>query len=57
MTFTPDDSFFYHLTKTPISFWRGWGLNSKSLIKLSKILPIELTGTHTNKNHLKKLSF
>ena len=33
-------------TKTSISFWCRWGLNPKSLIQLSKILPVELTETY-----------
>ena len=37
---------FYHRTKIPISFWCRRGLNPKSLIQPSKILPIELIGTH-----------
>ena len=36
----------YHQTKTLISFWYRRGLNPRSLIQLSEILPIELTGTH-----------
>ena len=36
----------YHQTKTPISFWRRWGLNLKSLIQPSETLPVELAGTH-----------
>ena len=37
---------FYHQTKIPINFWCRRGLNPKSLIQPSKILPIELIGTH-----------
>ena len=37
---------FYDQTKTPISFWCRRGLNPKSLIQPSEILPVELTGTH-----------
>ena len=40
------DSAFYHHTKTLIGFWCRWGLNPKSLIQPSEILPIELTGTY-----------
>ena len=36
----------YHQTKTPINFWCKRRLNLRSLIQLSKTLPIELTGTH-----------
>ena len=36
----------YYQTKTPISFWCRWGLNPRSLIQPSEILPVELTGTH-----------
>ena len=38
----------YHQTKTPISFWRKRGLNPKSLIQPSEILPVKLTGTHNS---------
>ena len=37
---------YYHQTKTPISFWCRRGLNPRSLIQPSEILPIELTGTY-----------
>ena len=36
----------YHQTKTPISFWYRWGLNSKSFIQPLETLPVELTETH-----------
>ena len=39
-----DNSF--HQTKTPISFLYKLGLNLKSLIQLSKILPVKLIGTY-----------
>ena len=38
---------FYHQTKTSINFW--WcrrGLNFRSLIQVSKTLPVKLTRTH-----------
>ena len=35
----------YHQTKTPISSWYKRGLNFRSLIQPSKILPVELTRT------------
>ena len=38
---------FYHQTKTPIGFWYRQGLDPRSLIQLLKILPVELTETHT----------
>ena len=37
---------FYHQIKTPINFWCRQGLNSKSLIQPSEILPVELVETH-----------
>ena len=37
----------YYQTKTLISFWYRRGLNSRSLIQLSKILSIELRKTKT----------
>ena len=37
---------FYHQIKTLISFWYRWGLNPRSLVQPSEILPVELTGTH-----------
>ena len=40
----------YHQTKTPISFWYRWGLNPRSLIQPSEILPIKLTRTHISLN-------
>ena len=46
MTSASDDSFFFHQTKTPISFWCRQGLNSRSPIQPSETLPIELTETH-----------
>ena len=39
-----DNSF--HQTKTPISFLYKLGLNLKSLIQLSKTLPVKLIGTY-----------
>ena len=39
----------YHQTKTPINFLCRQRLNHKSLIQLSKSLPVKLTETH-NKN-------
>ena len=36
----------YHQTKTPISFQCKQRMNPRSLIQLSEILPVELTGTH-----------
>ena len=36
----------YHQTKTPIGFWCRRKLNPRSLIQLSEILLVELTGTH-----------
>ena len=42
----------YHQTKTPISFLCKWKLNPRSFIQPSKILPIEITGTHTWFLHL-----
>ena len=36
----------YHQTKTPISFWCRWRLNSRSLIHPLETLPVELTGIH-----------
>ena len=36
----------YHQTKTLISFWYRRGLNPRSLIQPSEILPVELTRTH-----------
>ena len=43
----------YHQTKTSINFWCRQGLNPRSLIQPSEILPVELTGTHTKKWTLK----
>ena len=37
---------FYNQTKTPISFWYRWELNSKSFIQLLENLPVQLIGTH-----------
>ena len=37
---------FYHQIKTSINFWYRQGLNPRSLIQPSEILPIELIGTH-----------
>ena len=34
----------YYQAKTPISFWYRWGLNPRSLIQLSEILLVKLTG-------------
>ena len=39
----------YHKTKTLIGFWYRWGLNSRSFIQPSAILPVELTGTYLYK--------
>ena len=39
----------YHQTKTPISFWCRRGLNLRSFIQPSEILPVELTGTYKSK--------
>ena len=36
----------YHQTKTPISFWCKRGLNPRSFIQSSEILPFELVGTY-----------
>ena len=36
----------YHQIKTSIDFCCKWILNPKSLIQLSKILPVELIKTH-----------
>ena len=36
----------YHQIKTSINFWYRQGLNPRSLIQPSEILPIELIGTH-----------
>ena len=36
----------YYRTKISIGFWCSWGLNPRSLIQLSEILLIELTGSH-----------
>ena len=41
---------FYHQIKTLISFWCRQGLNHRSLLQLSKTLPVKLTGTHINTN-------
>ena len=46
MAFALDENSLYHQTKALISFWCRRGLNPKSLIQLSEILPVELTGTH-----------
>ena len=55
MTSALDDMIaHYHQTKTPISFWCKWGLNSRSLIQLSEILLVELTRTHNVKRVLNK---
>ena len=45
----------YHQTKTPISFWCRWGLNLRSLIQPSEILPVKLTGTHITELYLSSL--
>ena len=36
----------YYQIKTPINFLYRRELNLRSLIQLSKILPVDLTGTH-----------
>ena len=36
----------YYQIKTSINFWYKRGLNPKSLIQLSEILSVKLTGTH-----------
>ena len=41
MASASDNCVIYYQTKTPISFWCKWRLNIKSLIQLSKILPVE----------------
>ena len=40
------DQDFYCQTKTTIGFWYRRGLNPRSLIQQSEILPVELTRTH-----------
>ena len=49
MASTIDDT-LYHQTKKPIGFLCRWGLNPKSLIQLSEILPVMLTRTHYRLN-------
>ena len=43
-----DSTLICNQTKTSISFLCKQGLNPRSLIQPSKILPVELTGTHEN---------
>ena len=42
MVFAFNDCVLYHQIKTPIGFWCRRGLNLKSLIQPSEILPVEL---------------
>ena len=43
---------FYHQTQTPINFWGRQGLNRRSLLQLSEILPVELTESHCSVQNL-----